>query len=217
MHTESPLLQVESFRQSWLALFYRLGAEPSVAGRLFDDLKARYGESHRHYHNLEHIREVLRVVDHFAGQACDRDAITLAVWYHDAIYDPRANDNEERSADLAIEQLTEAGVARDLIETVARMVRSTAHSGEPASDDNDSHILLDADLSILASDRGRYERYAADIRREYDWVDDASYRDGRARVLRGFLERPRIYRTQPMREKCEAAARENLTAELLRL
>ena len=45
-------------------------------------------------------------------------------------------------------------------------------------------------------------------------MPEAEYRTGRAAVLRRFLERDRIYFTEPMWREREAAARRNLSAEV---
>ena len=216
MDSYLPPERLESLQSSWVGLFERLGIEPVVAYPCFDGLVERYRESHRHYHNLEHIAEVLKVAGKLIGSASQPDAILLAGWYHDAIYDPRAKDNEEHSAELAIRELGSVGVRTELVDKTAALIRATAHTDEPA-DDIDSHILLDADLAILAAEDRRYQRYADDIRKEYAWVRDADYRTGRSQVLGNFLKRPRIYRTPLMFEVAETAARANMAAEIERL
>lgn len=205
--------KLESLQRSWVGLFERLGFEPAAVYPAFDDLVARYQEPHRHYHNLEHIAEVLKIVGKLSGRATNLDAIQLAGWYHDAIYDSKAKDNETRSADLALETLGKIGLAAGLIEQAAALIRATAHSSEPPSD-IDAAILLDADLAILAAEEKRYRRYAADIRREYAWVEESAYRAGRSEVLAMFLKRPRIFQTELMFELGEAAARRNLAWEV---
>ena len=93
------------------------------------------------------------------------------------------------------------------------MIRSTAHTSNPTVE-ADTAVLLDADLAILSAEERHYARYAADIRREYAWVDDARYQSGRTKVLQGFLNRSRIYRTDRMHAVAEEPARRNLQAEL---
>jgi predicted metal-dependent HD superfamily phosphohydrolase len=145
-------------------------------------------------------------------------AVQLAVWFHDAVYDPRAKDNETRSAALAAECLGSLAVPSDVIGKVAELVEATAHlSDDRAPADADTAVLLDADLAILGASEARYQRYAADVRREYAFVPDDDYRKGRADVLRRFLARERIYYTTPMHAEGEEAARRNLRAELERL
>lgn len=199
--------------RDWVQIFERLAIESQSALPLFDDLVARYAEPHRHYHNLQHIADVLETAEKLIDLAATPEAVRLAIWYHDAIYDTRAKDSEERSAQLATESLRSIGVDAQLIEKTAALIRATAHALE-APADIDADIVLDADLSILAADEERYARYAGAIRREFAWVDESAYRAGRSQVLHTFLNRPRIFRTGRMFEACEAAARTNIAREL---
>jgi predicted metal-dependent HD superfamily phosphohydrolase len=150
--------------------------EPAVTTALAD-LAARYSEPSRHYHNLTHLHEVLEVVNNLAG--VDVPAIQLAAWFHDAIYDSRAKDNEERSADLAKGVLIPLGLPAGLVVNVQRLVLLTkTHTAE--ADDWDGQRLLDADLAILGAEVDRYDDYANAIRREYAWVAEDDYRSGRS-------------------------------------
>ncbi len=205
--------RLESMQQTWARQLERLQNAPNDAYPVFDELVARYQEAWRHYHTLEHIHEILKVVGKLSDQATDPDALYLAVWFHDAIYNPRAKDNEEQSAKLAERCLTTLGLARPTIERVMEMIGATAH-GTTTSAQGDTAILLDADLAILGAEEKRYQRYAADIRREYDWVSDADYKTGRSHVLEAFLKRERIYSTERMFASGETLARANLLAEL---
>jgi predicted metal-dependent HD superfamily phosphohydrolase len=112
--------------------------------------------------------------------------------------------------------LTPLGVPDETLKHVATMIRATAHA-DIREVDADSAVLHDADLAILSAEPRRYARYAADIRREYAWVDDEAYRAGRAKVLASFLNRPRIYRTERMHSVAEGAARKNIRAEIEQL
>jgi predicted metal-dependent HD superfamily phosphohydrolase len=180
---------------------------PDAGGEAaFADLVARYGEPHRHYHTLDHVRAVL---DSLPGAGL---ALSFAAWYHDAIYDTRSDDNEERSAALMRSTLR---VPIEDLDGAARLILLTkTHQTTPA--DAKGLALLDADLAILSAGETIYDEYAAAIRREYDWVPEEAYRRGRAGVLRRFLERERIYHTVRMRGR-EDVARGNLRRELERL
>ena len=96
------------------------------------------------------------------------------------------------------------------------LILATKHTGD-VPDTPDAAAFLDADLAILGAAEARYARYAADIRKEYEWVPEEPYRAGRRAVLEGFLERERIYRTAVMFDEGEGAARRNLPAEIDRL
>jgi predicted metal-dependent HD superfamily phosphohydrolase len=142
-------------------------------------------------------------------------ALALAVWFHDAVYDPRAADNEEQSAAVA-QRLLAPWVAPPVLAETARLILLTKRH-ETTPEDGPGHILLDADLAILGAGPAEYDCYAEAIRREYAWVPEADYRAGRKRVLERFLLRPRLYYTDRMRARAEAPARENLHGEVGRL
>ena len=174
-----------------------------------EDLLRRYAEPHRRYHGTAHLRTVLEAVDELAGYAADADAVRLAAWFHDAVYDPRRDDNERASADLARTGLD----GRPDAEEVARLVLLTA-THAPLSGDANGAVLCDADLSILAAPPDRYAEYAAEVRAEYAHVPDAAFRAGRSRVLLDLLEHRALFHTPPGRDSYEPAARHNLRTEL---
>jgi predicted metal-dependent HD superfamily phosphohydrolase len=197
----------------WRRLLSKSGADPAEGERVFSELIDAYRGPWRFYHNLDHVCYVLAAVTAQARRARDLAALCFAAWFHDAVYDSRAPDNEERSAAWAERALTGLGVAAATIETVWRLILLTkTHRAEP--NDNDGGIFLDADLIILGMPASVYRDYARAIRQEYAWVPDETYCTGRARVLRSFLERDRIYVTAEVHETCEEQARENLRAEL---
>lgn len=211
----TPTERHETLRQSWFKLLARYDATPTAATPPFDLLVAAYSAPDRHYHTLEHLDEVFRAAGRLSTITADPGPLHLAVWFHDAVYDPRAKDNEPRSADLAVKLLGPVGVPASTLERVIRMIGATAHRpADPPPGDRDTAVLLDADLAILGAPPERYARYAADIRREYDWVPEPDYRKGRAAVLEAFLARPRIYLNDLLFQESEERARANMTAEL---
>jgi predicted metal-dependent HD superfamily phosphohydrolase len=184
--------------------------------RIGTDLAARYGEPHRRYHTREHLADVLDLVDELAAYAADPDAVRLAAWFHDAVYDPRRGDNEERSAWLAERMLTDTDVGPQVVAEVARLVRLTVtHAPDP--DDGNGRVLCDADLAVLAAEPDRYAAYAAAVREEYAFVPDEHFNRGRADVLRGLLELPALFGTPAARERMEGRARHNIETELMLL
>jgi predicted metal-dependent HD superfamily phosphohydrolase len=179
------------------------GAE--AAGR---DLLDRWSEPHRRYHDVAHLSAMLSTLDELGAAR----TVRLAAWFHDAVYDPRRSDNEERSARLAVDVLTRLGQG-DTAPEVARLVRVTA-GHDPAPGDRDAIVLCDADLAVLAWPRRAYDGYAAAIRAEYAHVPDEAYRAGRADVLHRLLDLPALYRTAELHDRWEAPARANLGREL---
>jgi predicted metal-dependent HD superfamily phosphohydrolase len=152
---------------------------------------------------------VLSRIDELGGS----DACRLAAWFHDAVYDPNATDNEARSARLAEEVLRGLRVPDVLVAEVARLVELTA-THDPDPGDHDGAVLCDADLAVLASGPEEYGRYVEGVRREYQHLDDALFARGRGDVLRRLLARDPLFSTELGRVEWEARARANVEREL---
>lgn len=174
---------------------------------LRDELLAAYSAEGRSYHDTRHLTEVL---DRLAELGCDDVVVRLAAWFHDAVYDAAAGD-EERSAVWA-----ERALPPELAGEVARLVRVTA-AHDPAADDLAGQQLCDADLAILASPADRYAEYARDVRREYATIPEEDFARGRGAILADLLDRPRLFHSERARTSWEGPARVNLAAELARL
>lgn len=202
----------------WRKAWEHLHAAPPPD--LLRQLETRYGEPHRAYHTLEHVRACLAHFDAVRALLRQPARVELAIWFHDAIYDPRAADNEERSAQWAYEALRAAGAGEEAAQQVAALIRLTQHGAEPGDgrpDGNDASLLLDIDLAILGADPAAFDAYEAQIRREYSWVPWPEFCRKRAAVLRTFTQRPAIYRTDYFRRRFEESARQNLRRSLEKL
>ena len=191
-----------------------------ISESLRAELAAAYATDDRHYHDLRHIETLLAMADACADDIADREAVEAAIWFHDAVYDTQREDNEARSAALAEAQL--AGMASDeRIARIAAMIRATAGHAMPdvidAAARQDCALFLDMDLAILGSPEADFDAYEAAVRREYGWVTEPQWRQGRRAVLAAFLARPAIYSTARFRASHEAAARRNLARAIARL
>ncbi len=190
------------------------------------ELAAAYAAPGRHYHDLHHVEALNALATACAEEIADRDAVEAAIWFHDAVYDARRHDNEERSAALAEARLA-GKTGPERIARIAAMIRATAGHALPgglfsgdladAAARHDCALFLDMDLSILGSPEADFEAYDAAIRREYGWVSDEQWRQGRRAVLASFLARPAIYFTARFQASHEAAARRNLTRAIAQL
>jgi len=197
-------------RQKWHDLLHAWAVTPSLADEIFDDIRQHYAGTDRFYHSLDHIGAMLETVASLTSFARNLKAVKLAVWLHDVIYDSRASDNEERSAEYA-DQLCEKLSIPQGREVASLILKTKTHE---AGEDVDAQVLLDADLAILGANEPAYRTYADQIRQEYAWVPEPDYRMGRRHVLERFLARPRIFR---LLAQLEEPARRNISAESARL
>jgi len=201
----------EDLTRAWDDLIGRHTRDPAAAatGRA---LLARWGEPHRRYHTLSHLREVLTCVEELADYAADPDAVRLAAWYHDAVYQGRPDD-EENSAQLAEVDLTALGIDPSLVVEVARLVRMTI-THQPGPGDRNGEALSDADLAVLGVEPDRYHANTAAIRAEYAHVPEDDFRARRADVVRELLSGSAVFYTPLARSRWESKARTNLADEL---
>ena len=199
------------------AAWSRCVGDSHEARALFDSLIGRHREAHRHYHGVRHVTWVVRHVEELATAepVDDLDAVVAAAFFHDAVYDPQASDNEAASARLAERELTVLGWDEPRRRRVAAMVEATAHDAPP--DEGDTMVLVDADLAVLGSEPAGYQAYVAGVRSEYAHVSADDWRIGRTQVLQSFLDRPALFATPTGRARWEARARANLAAEVASL
>jgi predicted metal-dependent HD superfamily phosphohydrolase len=199
-------------------------ADPAAVDHVGADLLRRWHEPQRHYHDATHLTEVLAAVDTLCAVGAlgpvTRAVASLAAWFHDAVYavDPAAA-NEAESASLAADRLERLGVPAAVTSRVVAVVHDTA-SHELSADavaDPARVVVHDADLWVLAAPVARFDEYCAQVREEYAHVPAAAYARARTQVLRPFLVRDHVYRTEHARARWEPSARENLARELTRL
>ncbi len=200
----------------WQQTLQYFGVEQLKVESTFAQLVEAYSTAGRYYHTLQHIHYVLNKIQTLQANTQNLTAVKLAAWLHDVIYDTKALDNEEKSAEYACKLMNTLKIPISYIKTVNRLILNTKYHTSTA-DDIDSHILLDADLAILAADSADYQEYANAIRQEYAWVTETDYIMGRKQVLEKFLQRQHIYFTPLMFEVAEQSARANLQAEIQRL
>lgn len=202
-------------------MFLRENLERSLAelgiestSTIFDELEDAYSEPGRFYHTDQHIAQCLRHFQDLRALSDHPAEVEVGLWFHDAVYDTHKPDNEERSAGWARSFLESAGGAPGAVERIESLIISTkTHEAH----DTDTEIMLDVDLAILGAPIDVFEGYDALIRREYDWVSEAEFCEGRARILKAFLERPIIYHTSLFFDRYESRARENLRKKIKEL
>lgn len=202
----------DRFQSLQAALDIPLGTRTAWA----DALVAAYSEPQRHYHTTSHIHAMLQLLGRYKAKA--PDAVELAIYFHDWVYDPRAKDNELQSVAVFERFAAETNVGNNvkLCDRVRRYITATIkHSLATTEDqeDSDLKLFLDLDLEVLSREESAYQQYAREIRQEYSHIELQDYRKGRAAVLGHFLERERLYFSEAF-EGREAQARHNLRAEI---
>ena len=201
-------------KDRWTELWQKLGVEVAPPG-LLDELIQAYSSTGRFYHTLAHIRDCLAIFDRTRSLAVHPEEVELAIWSHDAVYDTRREDNEQRSAEWAGQAIRQAGLGVSLLERVSGLILATRHDREVT--DPDAQLLVDVDLAILGASPDVFWEYEEKIRKEYAWVPESLYARRRMQILRGFLSRPHIYYHSHYQELLERNARINLPQAIAKL
>ncbi|WP_415326229.1 hypothetical protein [Chryseobacterium sp. MMS23-Vi53] len=186
--------------------------DQNLVENLWSEIEKKYSEKGKHYHNLEHLKNMFAELDLVENKIENFVNISFSVFYHDIIYDATSKFNEEKSAEFAKLSLTKLKLTPFFIEKISEQIIAT--KAYQQSEEQDTNYLLDADLSILGKDVETYIDYTKKVRKEYSIYPDLLYKPGRKKVLKHFLELSSIFKTEYFREKYEKQARENIQFEI---
>lgn len=201
---------LQHLHHHWLHAWNGLQHTPQPC--LYEQLLQAYSEPQRHYHTLQHLDECLQLQSKSAHLAQRPAEIAMALWFHDAVYDVKAHNNETRSADWAVTALQAAGISAEVQARVHALIMATEHTAAALA--GDAALLVDIDLAILGSTPARFAEYEWQIRQEYAWVPEDVFVEKRSAVLQGFLARPQIYSTAFIQQQRESQAHSNLQTAL---
>ncbi|MEE9901246.1 MAG: metal-dependent hydrolase [Acinetobacter haemolyticus] len=191
--------------KSWFELHqYYHFSEPQ---KVFNKLIAAYSEKQRAYHTVQHLYECLVLFESIRPDFNDANAVELALWFHDAVYDPQAKDNELKSAEL-LEYYLAQDLSVDIVQKIKRWIIATQK--HEATDELDLQFLLDIDLAILAASPERFDEYEQQIQQEFAWVDPDIYSIKRKQVLAHFYQTEPLYQTEYFQQNFEQRAKQNL-------
>lgn len=198
----------------WQQMWARLGVaapDPTV----FERLIACYSEPHRKYHTTRHLDECFVKLEDLRTEAKHPEVVEFALWFHDAVYDTKRQDNEAKSAEWARATASVANLPVAVGERIHKLIMATCHDAEP--NEPDEKVLVDVDLSILGETPERFDEYEDQVREEYSWVPAVLFRAKRLEILREFLARASIFNTRKFVKAYEAQARANLERSIKRL
>ena len=214
--------------QKWEKLMRELGVETGFTSPydlshpkqevIFLELCRKYSERNRFYHIPYHLLHCLNELDSAKPLIQNATEVEFALWFHDAIYDTKAKDNEEKAAELAYKSCKQLQLPENFANNVSKLVLATKHNFIP--EDLESKFIIDIDLSIFGQEEKIFDEYERNIRKEYEWVEEKTFKTERAKILQRFLDkehRKHIYLTDFFRKKYEEKARNNLKRSIEKL
>jgi predicted metal-dependent HD superfamily phosphohydrolase len=192
------------------ALHYTTNTE--LCNSLWLEIVKHYSEKKRHYNTITHLQNLVDELTAVKTKIEDWDTVVFAVFYHDIFYHATAKDNEEKSAKLAQDRLAQIAFPEQQIKKCVQLILAT--KGHDMSNDADTNLFTDADLSVLGKPWNVYEEYYKNVRKEYSIFPDFLYKPGRIKVLQHFLSMEKIYKTEHFAKLYETQARQNMQQEL---
>ena len=200
-------------KDRWAKLMQSMGMPSSLS--CYKRLIKAYSETHRYYHTVAHIEAMLIHFDKVRNLADSPDEVEIAIWFHDAIYNPLSSSNEIDSAQWAKDFLISSGGEATVAERVYELIMATKHDGKIV--ENDHKLIVDIDLTILGANESVYDEFEVNVRKEYKLIPSVIFRKKRIAILMSFLEEEAIYKLDYFKENFEVLARENLNRAISHL
>lgn len=205
-------------KKEWMELVTKYTADKELIDKYYDIIEKEYNSSDRHYHNLRHIKLMLSEAKKLEKKFDDFNSICFAIWFHDIVYNHLKSNNEEKSAECAIEFLTKIKYEKYKIKKVNELIlRTKDHTIQNGNEDFDTKVFLDLDLLILGTNRDSYIEYTKNIRKEYTDIPDGVYKEARKKFLTNLLNSKIIYKNKKFQQIFEKPAKENIKFELEKL
>ncbi|NVK32063.1 MAG: hypothetical protein HWE20_13735 [Gammaproteobacteria bacterium] len=180
----------------------------AVKSRCFAVLDSLYSAPSRQFHNWQHIESLFEYFDRFSFVIKAPQAVSLAIFYHDAIYDERADDNEARSASLYAEHALLLGIPAVISKEVVILIDATRHIA--AQTHTDAAVMADLDLMPLAVRSDVFRQNSTKVRKEFSSLSDKEFSRRQFKFMSALLDRSSIYQTPVIRDAMEAGARQNV-------
>lgn len=154
-----------------------------IKNNMIDQIIEKWCESHRYYHNIDHLFDILDSLETEWSEGnidiAEYQVLSVSALFHDVIYDPRSNQNEEESIKYYKDTVT------DIDQRVINVILSTKYRKEP--DNRLPQIFWNIDNSILRSDINDLLEYEVRIRKEFQFVDYSVYKEERINFLKSCI------------------------------
>ena len=153
---------------------------------------AMWNESHRSYHTLNHLNDLIDKINENTHSFSEKEyeKLLITALFHDCVYDPMKQDNEEKSADFFLECCQNKS-DKD-IQDIKQMILDTK-THEPSS--RLSNNFIQFDMNVITN--GNYEQLLdleKGIHEEYKVYGNDAYKEGRVKFLESLLDQhPYIY------------------------
>ena len=200
------LSDISSFQSLWQR--HLLAGATDHSETIHQQLVQAYEEPGRFYHTIKHIQCCLRLLEDVEDMAGNADALALSIWFHDAIYQPGASDNEQRSADWFMTE-TQGVFGDDFRNIVYGHIIATLHCNSEIKD-HDSRLMIDIDLSSFGMPWSVFLRDSENVRKEFPQLSDDEFYPKQCAFSQSLLGKSHFFQSDYFYRHYEDQARLNL-------
>ncbi len=153
----------------------------------------KWNEPHRYYHNINHLMSMLKQIDdYFLSDENEYlymgeiyEDFIIAAFFHDVIYDPKANNNEENSNGYFV-SLANRDTLGQNFQIVIGLIMCTKERKKPL--DEHQSIFWSMDNNILINGTvGELIEYENNIFKEYQFAKYEIYKAKRLEFLNNMM------------------------------
>jgi predicted metal-dependent HD superfamily phosphohydrolase len=145
-----------------------------------------WNESHRSYHNLNHLNDLISQINENKSKYSEKeyDKLILTALFHDIVYDPTSQTNEEDSANFLIECAVDKKNS-DILDVKQMILDTKTHN----STTNLSESFNNYDMNIVERDFDQLLEWERGISEEYSIYSKEEYKMGRLKFLESILDK----------------------------
>lgn len=152
----------------------------------YNILLTRWNESHRGYHTQNHLLSILEDINSLKDGISEKDydKLVLCALFHDIVYDPMSQDNEEKSAQFFIDCCIEKD-NKDVLEVKQMILDTKTHE----SNTKLSEIFNRIDMSVVEGGYDELLEWENGIHYEFQGYGNELYKLGRLQFLEKLLDK----------------------------
>ena len=152
----------------------------------YNILLSMWNESHRHYHNLNHLNDLIEQINESKSKYSEKEyeKLMLTALFHDCVYDPMSSTNEEDSANFLMECVVDKSNS-DVLEVKQMILDTKTHQSTTNLSEKFNHY----DMSIVEKDFDQLLEWENGISEEFSVYTKDEYKVGRLKFLESLLDK----------------------------
>lgn len=149
-------------------------------------LLSMWNESHRHYHNLNHLNDLIQQINENKSKFTEKEyeKLMLTALFHDCVYEPKSSTNEEDSAKFLMECSVDKSDS-DILDVKQMILDTKSHTSTTYLSESFNKF----DMSVVERGFDQLLEWETGISEEFSVFPKAQYKEGRIKFLESLLDK----------------------------